>query len=71
MKLQRGDIVQITDEGHHWWGALIVVDEVKSFGCQGFAPVPLNDGTMGGQAYIRLKRNEFQPVGHIALEMAE
>jgi len=58
MDLSRGDIVQIVDEEHHWFPALIIVDEVKGFGCQGYIDIPGK-----GSAYIRLKTEEFEVVG--------
>ena len=61
--LNIGDIVQITDEKHHWFPCLIVVDEPKSFGCQGYMYIPKdNQGTVV-QAYIRLRFEEIELVG--------
>lgn len=62
-----GTIVQITNEGHHWFAALIVVTEIKSFGVMGYAPMPHNDGSGTGCAYIRLRAGEFEVVGRVAL----
>ena len=63
--IQSGDIVQITDEGHHWFPALIVVDELKSFGCQGFAIIPNNRrDESSARAYIRLQSEQYERVGH-------
>lgn len=64
-----GDIVQITDEGHHWFPCLIVVSELKSFGVQGFAFMPQNDGSGTGEAYIRLNAGSYEPVGASAIIM--
>ena len=68
--VEAGDIVQITSEAHHWFGALIVVTEPKGFGCQGFAAVPDGEGNnFDGQAYIRLKTEDFAKVGRSALPL--
>lgn len=58
-----GDLVQITDENHRWYPTVIVVDEIKTFGIQGFAFMPTNDGSGTGQAYIRLRTGEFESLG--------
>lgn len=54
--IEQHSIVQVVPE-HQWAGCLVVVDEVKSWGMQGYVQVP-----MGGQAYIRLKWEEFEPI---------
>ena len=56
------NIVQITDKTHHWFPALVIVTEIKSFGIQGFCFIPKNDGT-GGEAYIRLNKDKYELVG--------
>lgn len=60
--LEEGVIVQIVNEEHHWFPALIIVDEVKSFGLQGYCIIPSNDGNTRN-AYIRLKKGDFEIVG--------
>ena len=74
MNINKGDIVQITDENHHWFPALIVVSEVKGFGCQGYAMVPDESAeqgnNLGGRAYIRLNENTYEKVGHAVLVSA-
>lgn len=59
--MKKGDIIQITDPLHKWFPCLIVVDEVKSFGVQGYAFAPTPEGA--GQAYIRLERANYEEVG--------
>jgi hypothetical protein len=61
------DIVQITDEGHHWFPSLIVVSELKLFGIQGFAFIPANDCSPAGQAYIRISASQYEVVGKAAI----
>lgn len=58
-----GDIVQITNDQHHWYPCILVVSELKSFGIQGFVFMPSNDGSGTGEAYIRLRHGEFERVG--------
>ena len=62
--LTRGTIVQITNEQHHWFPCLIIVDEVKSWGIQGFITIPNNSKEeANGNAFIRLKNEDFEVVG--------
>jgi hypothetical protein len=56
--MERNQIVQVTNEKHHWYPALVVVDEVKSWGIQGYSHIPHQ-----GQAYIRLKNEDIEVVG--------
>lgn len=64
MTVQKGDIIQITDETHDWFPALLVVSEAKSFGCQAYAMVPVEgSNNIAGRAYIRLETNSYEKVG--------
>lgn len=65
--LQAGDIVQITDPQHQWYPALIVVDEVKSWGIQGYTLIVTNGPEPNGRAYIRLKSAVYERVGMAVL----
>ena len=65
--ISKGDVVQITNTDHHWFPALIVVSEVKSFGCQGYATVPDGGNKMAGTAYIRLETKDFERVGQAVI----
>lgn len=66
-KLEIGDIVQITNDSHHWFGCLIVVSEPKSFGCQGYISIPHNNVGDVRDAFIRLNHADFETVGHAVL----
>lgn len=66
-----GDVVQITNVEHPWFPCLIVVSELKSFGIQGFAFMPANDGSGTGEAYIRLQASDYEPLGAAAIIMSE
>ena len=62
--MAKNDIVQITNEDHHWYPALVIVDEEKNWGCQGYCTVPSAvENRMDGQAYIRLKSADYEKVG--------
>ncbi len=71
MEIEEADIVQITNPEHHWYPCLIVVNEVKSFGCQGYAVIPSNgQERANGQAFIRLDSNDFEKVGRAIVVLA-
>ena len=70
MTLESGTIVQITDASHHWFPALIIVDEPKSFGCLGYTLIVNNTQEPNGQARIRLRTEEFEVVGKAAIVAA-
>jgi hypothetical protein len=52
------DIVQVRPD-RNWGACLVIVTELKSWGIQGFTPMPPD----GGQAYIRLKWEDIEPTG--------
>jgi hypothetical protein len=59
-----GDIVQVKPglaPNPDWDACLVVVTEVKIWGVQGYTTVPA-----GGEAYIRLKWEQFEVVGRAA-----
>ena len=64
-----GDIVQITDPSHPWYPALLIVDEVKSWGVQAFALIPKsNNGSEPvALAYNRLKFEAIETVGRAVI----
>ena len=59
--LKKNDIVQITASDHQWYPCLIVVEEVKEWGVQGYIAMPTPQGV--GEAWIRLKNEEIEKVG--------
>ena len=64
--MSRGDIIQIdpdfeTNVG--FAGCLAIVDEVKSWGVQAFVQTIGTREERGGQAFIRLKWDEFDLTG--------
>ena len=57
-QIERGDIIQITDEGDGWYPCLLVVDEVKLWGVQAYLSIPNK-----GDAYYRIENGKFRVVG--------
>jgi hypothetical protein len=66
-RMNRGDIIQITDENHEWYTGLLVVDEVKPWGVQAYLPMIPKSGA----AFIRLKSGSFEKVGTAVIVMKE
>lgn len=64
-EIKRHDIVQV-NERHDWVGCFVYVTEVKSWGVQGFVQVPNQ-----GQAFIRLKHEEYEKVGRAELQIGD
>ena len=62
--IAKGHIVQAVPT-HQWAGALLIVDEVRTWGVIAYLRIPANDGS-GGDAFIRLKHDEFVPAGAVA-----
>lgn len=59
-----GSIVQIDPEKMGGWGGcLVVVSEVKTWGIQGYVQIPSNTPEKTGQAYIRVKTEDFVVCG--------
>jgi len=68
--LKRGDVLQINPEGKHkdrFGGFLIVCEEPKSFGCQGYllAPHDFDAVKLDGWAYLRVSFEDMEYVGHL------
>lgn len=61
-----GDIVQVNPEQETFGGCMVVVTELKSFGIQGY----VQNAGQEGQAYIRLKHEDFEPTGGKAVWVA-
>lgn len=57
-ELQKNDIVQITDENNEWFACLLIVDEVKTWGIQGYIKIPRS-----GLSYYRIENGKFEKVG--------
>lgn len=63
-KLQKGDIVQVTDMEDEWFPCLLIIDEVKAWGIQGYVSVPGS-----GTAYYRIANGKFEKVGTATIVM--
>lgn len=68
----RGNIVQITDETHHWYPALLIIDEVKAWGVTAYAIIP--EGSHASKstvvAPIRIETGRFAVVGDAEIREA-
>jgi hypothetical protein len=64
-QLTRGDIVQIGDHPSNpaFTFCLMVVNEVKSWGVQGYVPTLGTREEIGGRAYYRAAWNEIEATG--------
>lgn len=64
-QVEPGDIIQVTPQCQNqaFHGCLAVVDESKSFGCVAFVQALGTRDAPGGRAYIRLRFDEYEPVG--------
>ena len=69
--IKPGDIVQITDESHHWYPALLVVTEDKGWGVLAYTVMVDNTQNPNGQAFIRLKNEAFERVGRAVIVSKE
>jgi len=64
MEIKRGSIIQANENAKDWCGTVLIVDEVKSWGVQAFVRIP-----MQGDAYIRLRSDQFEVLGAEAVLM--
>jgi hypothetical protein len=65
--MERGDIIQVTDETNRWYACLLVVDEVKPWGVQAYITIPTNDDEPNGNAFYRIENGKFEKVGKAAM----
>lgn len=56
--MEKHDVIQITDEKDKWYGSILIIDEVKSWGVQAYVVVPLQ-----GLAYYRIENEKFEVIG--------
>jgi hypothetical protein len=59
----RGEIVQVAPHVETWGGCMVVVTESKSFGIQGY----VQSAGVPGQQYIRLKHDDIERTGGMAV----
>ena len=61
-----GDVVQVTDEAHDWYGALLVLTEAT----EGRRLMGFHEQPLVGQAYIFIQREQVERIGRTALRLA-
>ena len=61
--IEVGDIVQVDPGVETFGGCMVVVTEVKSWGIQGY----VQSAGVEGQAYIRLKCQDYEATGGKAI----
>lgn len=61
--IQQHEIVQVDPKHDTFGGCLVVVDEVKEWGIQGY----VQNAGQPGQAWIRLKFGDFESTGGRAI----
>ena len=66
LDISPGDVVQITDERRGLVGAFLLVDEVRSWGVQGFVH-HVESFEEARQIWLRLEFGTFERVGRAAL----
>ena len=71
--MNKGDIIQIIDETHAWYPALLIVHEVRLWGTQAYVIVPKsNDGSeLPALAFIRLANKKIKKVGKAIITKGE
>ena len=58
--LEKGSIIQITDEDDPWFPCILIVDEVKSWGILGYLTIPPN---ATGNTYCQIANGKFEVIG--------
>lgn len=68
MKLQPGDVVQLKPDHEHYPEHLVVVTQLKPFGCQGYLLSwgPFEAITFRGKAFIRASWEQMEYIGKLA-----
>lgn len=66
------DIVQIIEEKHPWYPALLIVSEVKSWGVMAYCLMPQSNAVnQTVQAFIRIPNEQVQKVGEAVVVKAD
>lgn len=68
-----GDVVQITDDSHPWFPAILVVDEVKTWGVQACVLVPQSNvpPSSCSEAWNRLRWGTFERIGTARVRLGD
>ena len=64
--MKRGDVIQANENAMGWCGTILTVSEVKEWGVQAFVHIPFQ-----GDAYIRLRHDQYDSLGASAVLMPE
>ena len=67
MSIKENEIVQVKPDKETFGGCMVVVTEVKSWGVQGY----VQSAGVPGQQYIRLKSEDFETTGGMAVWVAQ
>lgn len=67
MSIKENEIVQVKPDKETFGGCMVVVTEVKSWGIQGY----VQSAGVPGQQYIRLKSEDFETTGGMAVWVAQ
>lgn len=65
--IKEHEIVQVKPDKEMFGGCMVVVTEVKSWGIQGY----VQSAGVPGQQYIRLKSEDFETTGGMAVWVAQ
>ncbi len=60
--IKEGSVIQVNENIPDWCGCLMIVSEVKSFGCVAGLKIPFK-----GTAYLRLTSEQYDYIGEAAL----
>lgn len=61
--LKQGEIVQITNKEHRWFPCLLIVEEAKKWGIQGYVIFPMDNDGHVSRAYLRVNKEDIEKVG--------
>lgn len=65
-ELKRGSIIQANEKAGEWFGSVLIVDKVTAWGVQSLMHIPRE-----GDAYIRLKHDQYEDLNALAVFMPE
>ena len=54
-RVYKGSLIQVNEKIHDWFGCVMIVDEVKSWGVQAYLKIPCR-----GNAFLRLNWEELK-----------
>lgn len=68
-RITENSVVQINEKSPDvmWQGCFVQVDEVKTWGVQGWVNIPQTKGEPSGNAYIRLNWDQIDYIGQAVM----